>query len=87
MIKLEFDVNELKNVIRNEIIDVLDSRVFNSDSDSILTVKDVSELYKVSNSTVYRWFKSGKIHGLDTNGVLRFSKKNLESVLNKDRNN
>lgn len=47
-----------------------------------MTVKEVSELLKVSRLTVYRWIKSKKLPAIKIGKEFRFAKGEIEKFLN-----
>ena len=50
-----------------------------------LTVKEVTELLKVSRLTIYRWVKSKKLPAIKIGKEFRFAKGEINSFLNSMR--
>ncbi len=51
-----------------------DIGVFNAESDTLMTVSEVSEFLRLADSTVYRLAKSGELPARKVGGVWRFSR-------------
>lgn len=51
-----------------------------------LTVKDVSEILQVKESTLYAWAKKGLIPSCKLNGLLRFDVNEIEAWIKQSRN-
>lgn len=49
----------------------------------LLRVKKVAELFNVTELTVYRWAKSGKIPSFNIGGVIRFDYDEIMEYLRK----
>ncbi len=55
--------------------------------DEFLTLKEVTEILKVSRQTVYRWISSGELRSIKIGKLVRIRKKDLEKFLkNKEKN-
>ena len=52
-----------------------------SEPDSVMTVTEVSDFLKISESTVYRLAKGGKLPARKVGGVWRFSREVLRAWL------
>lgn len=52
-----------------------------------MSVKQVAELFNVSELTVYRWAKSGKISSFNVGGVIRFEYDEIIEYLRKGDSN
>ena len=53
------------------------------DPDDIMTVKEVAEYLKFSESTIYRMVHRGDLPAQKIGGGWRFSRKNIDAQLNK----
>ena len=49
--------------------------------EEILTVQEVSALLRLSDETVHRWARDGKLQYLDVLGVKRFRREDIEPLL------
>ena len=52
-----------------------------TEPDAILTVREVSAYLKLSESTVYKLAKEGRLPGRKLGGVWRFSRKRLDEYI------
>ena len=57
------------------------------DYSMFMSVKHVAELFNVSELTVYRWAKSGKIPSFNVGGVIRFEYDEIIKYLRKGDSN
>jgi len=57
------------------------------DCSMFMSVKQVAELFNVSELTVYRWAKSGKISSFNVGGVIRFEYDEIIEYLRKGDSN
>ena len=51
--------------------------------DEMLSVRDVSKLFKVHEWTVYNWVKQGQIPYIRIGGTIRFQKSDIDAFIKK----
>lgn len=49
-----------------------------------MTVRDVADLFKVTEPTVYRWAKEGELPAIQVGRTLRFNRADVEQKLSGD---
>jgi len=54
-------------------------------SQPLLTVKEVSSLLHLHSKTIYKWTSERKIPSINTNGLLRFRRQDIEKWLERNR--
>lgn len=57
-----------------------------ANSDEVLTLQEACRFLKVSESTMRRWLREGKIEGYKTNRLWRFFRSELEAWLRDGKN-
>ena len=53
--------------------------------DRLLTTSQVAERFQVTNRTIFRWLKLGRLKAIRVGGVLRISEADLEDLLTLSR--
>lgn len=53
------------------------------ENSAVYTAKEVAEIFKTTVNTIYVWERQGKINAIPNMSPMRFSKKEIDEILNR----